>query len=192
MTTETKTAPDPLNFDEVFLNAPSHLEEYVEKRELREMRADASLLINQQVETFCRELVLNGRIPTKAYEIAFSVEDVELGQWVKPDNPSWQASKLLRLPEVIARIREIRDEVIHYGGMIERGEVIANLKSIAFDPHAKHSDRLAASKQLAQMEAMERAPDAPAGATIQIVLPFAPQPLRTVSSTIDSLPPPDL
>ena len=92
MTTETKTAPDPLNFDEVFLNAPSHVEEYVEKRELREMRADASLLINQQVETFCRELVLNGRIPTKAYEIAFSVEDVELGQWVKPDNPSWQAS----------------------------------------------------------------------------------------------------
>ena len=187
--TETKTE---LSFDDLFLNAPSHPEEYVEKRELREMRADASLLINQQVETFCRELVLNGRIPTKAYEIAFSVEDVELGQWVKPDNPSWQASKLLKLPEVIERIREIRDELIHYGGMIERGEVIANLKSIAFDPHAKHSDRLAASKQLAQMEAMERQVDMPQGSTIVIQLPFAPQPLRTVSSTIDSLPPPDL
>ena len=188
MTTETKTAPDPLNFDEVFLNAPSHPEEHVEKRELREMRADASLLINQQVETFCKEIVLHGRLPSKAYEIAFAIEDVELGQWVKPDNPSWQASKLLKLPEVIERIREIRDEVISWGGRIERDEVIANLKSIALDPHAKHSDRLAALKQLSQMEGMEKQPDAGPGQTIQIVLPFAPQPLRTVSSTIDSLP----
>ena len=189
--TETET-PEALSFDDLFLNAPATVDTGAGRQELREMRADASLLINQQVETFCRELVLNGRIPTKAYESAFSVEDVELGQWVKPDNPSWQASKLLKLPEVIARVREIRDEVIHYGGMIERGEVIANLKSIAFDPHAKHSDRLAASKQLAQMEAMERAPDAPAGAVINISLPFLPNQLRTVSSTIDSLPPPDL
>lgn len=189
MTTETKTE---LSFDDLFLNAPSHLEEYVEKRELREMRADASLLINQQVETFCREIVLHGRLPSKAYEIAFTIEDTELGQWVKPDNPSWQASKLLKLPEVIARIRELRDEVVSWGGRIERDEVIANLKSIALDPYAKHSDRLAALKQLSQLEGFERQPDAAPGATIQIVLPFAPQPLRTVSSTIDSPPSPDV
>ena len=188
MTTETKTAPEALSFDDLFLNAPSHPEEHVEKRELREMRADASLLINQQVETFCKEIVLHGRLPSKAYEIAFAVEDTELGQWVKPDNPSWQASKLLKLPEVIERIREIRDEVISWGGRIERDEVIANLKSIALDPHAKHSDRLAALKQLSQLEGYERQPDAGPGQTIQILLPFAPQPLRTVSSTIDSLP----
>lgn len=188
MTTETTTTPEALDFDSIYLNAPSHPEEYVEKRKLREMRADASLLINQQVETFCKEIVLHGRLPSKAYEIAFAVEDVELGQWVKPDNPSWQASKLLKLPEVIARIREIRDEVVSWGGKIERDEVIANLRSIALDPHAKHSDRLAALKQLSQMEGFERQPDAPAGSSIVIQLPFAPQPLRTVSSTIDSLP----
>lgn len=191
MTTETET-PEALSFDSIYLNAPSHPEEHVEKRELREMRADASLLINQQVETFCKEIVLHGRLPSKAYEIAFAVEDVELGQWVKPDNPSWQASKLLKLPEVIERIREIRGEVLAWGGRIERDEVIANLKSIALDPHAKHSDRLAALKQLSQLEGFEKSPDAPAGSSIVIQLPFAPQPLRTVSSTIDSLPPPDL
>jgi len=181
VTTETKTE---LNFDELFLNAPDE----DAKQEVREMRADASLLINQQVETFCKEIVLHGRLPSKAYEIAFAIEDAELGQWVKPDNPSWQASKLLKLPEVIARIREIRDEVISWGGRIERDEVIANLKSIALDPHAKHSDRLSALKQLSQMEGFEKTPDAGPGQTIQIVLPFAPQPLRTISSTIDSLP----
>ena len=189
--TETET-PEALSFDSIYLNTPDNLEEPPGKRELREMRADASLLINQQVETFCKEIVLHGRLPSKAYEIAFAVEDVELGQWVKPDNPSWQASKLLKLPEVIERIREIRGEVLAWGGRIERDEVIANLKSIALDPHAKHSDRLAALKQLSQLEGFEKSPDAPAGAVINITLPFMPQPLRTVSSTIDSLPSPDV
>lgn len=167
-----------LSFDDLYLNAP----EPEAKKELREMRADASLLISQQVENFCREVVLYGRLPTKAYELSFAVEDIELGSWVKPDNPSWQASKLLRLPEVISRIKEIRDEVIQFGGQVDRAEVIANLRSIAFDPHAKHSDRLAASKQLATMEAMERAPDVQVGQTLVINLPFAPQPLKTIGS----------
>ena len=171
---------DPETF-EPLLNAPAE----ENKRELRMMRADNALLLTQQCEIFCREVVLNGRLPTKAYELAFSVEDEELGKWVKPDNPSWEASKLLRLPEVIGRIKEIRDEMISWGGKIQREEVIANLRSIAFDPHAKHSDRLAASKQLAQMEAMERAPDVPQGQTLVIQLPFAPNQLKTVSDIKD-------
>lgn len=182
MNTETKTE---LSFDEMFLNAP----EEDNKTALRELRADASLLINQQVEIFCREIVLHGRLPSRAYELAFAIEDVELGTWVKPDNPSWQASKLLRLPEVIARIREIRDEVISWGGKIEREELISNLRSIALDPHAKHSDRLAATKQLSQMEGFEKQPDTGPGQTIQIVLPFQPQQLRTISGvTLDNEP----
>ena len=76
--------------------------------------------------------------------------------------------------------------VVIHGGMIEREEIIANLKSIAFDPDAKHSDRLAASKQIAQMEAMERAPDVQQGTSIVLQLPFMPQPLKTV--TLDNEP----
>ena len=76
--------------------------------------------------------------------------------------------------------------VIAHGGMIKREELISNLRQIAFDPDAKHSDRLAASKQIAQMEAMERAPDVQQGTSIVLQLPFMPQPLKTV--TLDNEP----
>ena len=184
MQTETKTDTE-LSFDEMFkdvlMNAPET------EREARIMRADNELLLSPEVEQFCQEVVLHGRLPLKAYIVAFSTYDeIEL-RWIKPDHPGFEASRLLRLPEVIGRIKELRDMVVIHGGMIEREEIIANLKSIAFDPDAKHSDRLAASKQIAQMEAMERAPDVQAGgASLTLVLPFVPQQLKTV--TLDNEP----
>lgn len=162
-------------FDSLYLNAPDTA------REVRLMRADNELLLSPEVEQFCQEVVLHGRLPLKAYVVAFSTYDDERMIWIKPDHPGFEASRLLRLPEVIGRIKELRDMVVIHGGMIEREEIIANLKSIAFDPDAKHSDRLAASKQIAQMEAMERAPDVQQGTSIVLQLPFMPQPLKTVA-----------
>jgi hypothetical protein len=176
-----------LTFDDMYLNAP----EPEAKRELREMRADNSLLLTQQMEMFVAEIVLHGRTPMLAYERAFAVEDRELGTWVKPDNPSWEASRLLKLPEVIGRIKEIRDMVVLNAGLLSREEVINNLRSIALDPHAKHSDRLSASKQLSQLEGYEKAPDVAAGGNITINLPWVPNELKTVSGvTLDNEPQP--
>lgn len=162
-------------FDNLFLNAPET------EREVRVMRADNELLLSVQAEQFCQEIVLHGRLPLKAYIVAFSTYDEEGLRWIKPDHPGFEASRLLRLPEIVGRCKELRDMVVMHGGMIQREEIIANLKSIAFDPDAKHSDRLSASKQLAQMEAMEKQPDVQQGANIVIQLPFIPQPLRTVA-----------
>jgi hypothetical protein len=174
------------SFDLLYLNEPEG------GKQLREMRAENELLLSQQAENFCREIVLHGRLPTKAYELAFAVEEVETGRWIRPDNPGWNASRLLRTPEIIGRIKEIRDEVISWGGQIDRAEVIANLRSIAFNPDAKHSDRLTATKQLAQMEAMERQPDIQQGQALIINIPFQPNQLRTIGSgsTLDNDPQP--
>lgn len=174
---------DPETF-EPLLNAPA----VENKRELRMMRADNALLLTQQTEQFVAEIVLHGRTPQKAYEIAFAVEDKELDRWVKPDAAAWKASQLLKMPEVIGRIREVRDMIVMTSGLLSREEIIQNLRSIALDPHAKHTDRLAASKQLSQLEGYERQPDAPQGQTLILQLPFAPNPLKTVSGvTLDNV-----
>ena len=179
MTTETKV--EELTFDQLYLNAPLVSTEDQEQV-IRVMRAESSLLLSQQAEVFCREIVLHGRLPTRAYEIAFAVQDAELGQWIIPDNPSWNASKLLRTPEVVGRIREIRDEMVSWGGRIEREEIINSLRAILLDPDSKASDKLGASKQLSQLEAFEKAPDVQAGGTLIIQLPFAPNQLKNVGS----------
>ena len=162
-----------LTFDDIYLNAPLVSTED-KAAAIQVMRAESSLLISQQVEVFCREIVLHGRLPTRAYEIAFAVQDVELGQWVIPDNPSWNASKLLRTPEVVGRIKEIRDEMVSWGGRIEREEIINSLRAILLDPDSKAADKLGASKQLSQLEAFEKAPD--------IQLPFSPNQLKNIGS----------
>jgi len=179
MTTETKT--QDLTFDQLYLNAPL-VSTDDQERAIGAMRAESSLLLSQQAEVFCREIVLHGRLPTRAYEIAFAVQDVELGTWVVPDNPSWNASKLLRTPEVVGRIKEIRDEMVSWGGRIEREEIINSLRSILLDPDSKAADKLGASKQLSQLEAFEKAPDAQVGGTLVIQLPFAPNQLKNIGS----------
>jgi len=170
-----------LTFDDIYLNAPLVSTED-KGAAIQVMRAESSLLISQQVEVFCRETVLHGRLPTRAYEIAFAVQDAELGQWVIPDNPSWNASKLLRTPEVVGRIKEIRDEMVSWGGRIEREEIINSLRAILLDPDSKAADKLGASKQLSQLEAFEKAPDTQAGGTLVIQLPFSPNQLKNIGS----------
>lgn len=176
METETKTDTE-LSFDELFkdvlMNAPET------EREARIMRADNELLLSPQAEQFCQEIVLFSRLPLRAYVIAFSTYDEENARWVKPDHPGFEASRLLRLPEVVGRINELRDMVIAHGGMIKREELISNLRQIAFDPDAKHSDRLSATKQLSQLEGFEKQPDAGPGTAITLVLPFVPNQLKT-------------
>ena len=170
-----------LTFDDIYLNAPLVSTED-KAAAIQVMRAESSLLISQQAEVFCREIVLHGRLPTRAYEIAFAVQDAELGQWVIPDNPSWNASKLLRTPEVVGRIKEIRDEMVSWGGRIEREEIINSLRAILLDPDSKAADKLGASKQLSQLEAFEKAPDTQAGGTLVIQLPFSPDQLKNIGS----------
>ena len=179
--TETETKTQDLTFDQLYLNAPL-VSTDDQERAIGAMRAESSLLLSQQAEVFCREIVLHGRLPTRAYEIAFAVQDVELGTWVVPDNPSWNASKLLRTPEVVGRIKEIRDEMVSWGGRIEREEIINSLRSILLDPDTKASDKLGASKQLSQLEAFEKAPDAQVGGTLVIQLPFSPNQLKNIGS----------
>ena len=163
-------------FDSLFLNAPDT------EREVRLMRADNELLLSPQVEQFCQEVVLFSRLPLRAYIIAFSTYDEERMIWIKPDHPGFEASRLLRLPEVVGRIKELRDMVIAHGGMIKREELISNLRSIAFDPDAKHSDRLSATKQLSQLEGFEKQPDQTTGGNVIVMnLPFTPNQLRTAS-----------
>jgi len=179
--TETETKTQDLTFDQLYLNAPL-VSTDDQERAIGAMRAESSLLLSQQAEVFCREIVLHGRLPTRAYEIAFAVQDVELGTWVVPDNPSWNASKLLRTPEVVGRIKEIRDEMVSWGGRIEREEIINSLRSILLDPDSKAADKLGASKQLSQLEAFEKAPDAQVGGTLVIQLPFSPNQLKNIGS----------
>ena len=183
MSDETELDFDPETF-EPLLNAPPA----ENKRELRMMRADNALLLTQQTEQFVVEIVMHGRTPQKAYEVAFAVEDTELGTWVKPDAPAWKAAQLLKQPEVIGRIREVRDMIVLTAGLLSREEIIQNLRSIALDPHAKHADRLAASKQLSQLEGYEKQGDAPQGQTLILQLPFSPNQLKTVSGvTLDNV-----
>jgi hypothetical protein len=176
---QTESATEGLDFDTLYMNPPET------KKELREMRAEHTLLLAPQVEEFCRQVVQLGKIPTLAYESAFAVEmeeydetlDLNVKRWVKPDHASYHASRLLKNKDVVERIKELRDEIILFG-QIERAEVIQTLKSIALDPDAKNSDRVAAAAQLNRMEGFcKEAESNNVGGTLTLVLPFSPQKL---------------
>ena len=145
MTTNTTETPAELGFDDLYLNADT-------KQEVVALREDAGLLLSQQAESFCRQLVMLGRLPIDAYEIAYSVEetyrdevlDVELKRWVKPDHANYLARRLMRNRDVIDYINVLRAQVLEHG-KIERAEVIQSLKSITLDPDQKSSDRIAAA-----------------------------------------------
>jgi hypothetical protein len=166
-------AVDPtISFDDLYLSAPD------DKTEMVEMRGDASLLLSDQAEAFCRELILFGRIPSEAYELAFMVKDCETGQLIKPDAAGYKASKLLKNPEVAERIRELRNEILDWYKM-PREEMLMALRAIALNPDAKHSDRLTALKQISQAEGYNMEKDIPQGAQIIINMPFDVKPLTT-------------
>jgi len=140
--------------------------------ELQTMRNDAVLLLSDQSEAFCREIVLFGRIPSLAYELAFAFKDEMTGQMIKPEAASYRAAQLLRTPEVVERIKELRNEILEWH-KTPREEVLMQLRSIALDPDAKHSDKLAALKQLAAAEGYNVEKELPQGASIVINMPFA-------------------
>lgn len=154
------------SFDELYLSPPDSRDELVE------MREHASLLLSDQAEAFCREIILFGRTPTMAYELAFMIQDVDTGQMIKPDAAGYKAAKLLKNPDVAARIKELRNEILDWYKM-PREEMLMQLRSIALNPDAKNSDRLAALKQISQAEGYNIEKELPQGAQIVINMPFA-------------------
>lgn len=180
MTTNTTETPAELGFDDLYLNADT-------KQEVVALREDAGLLLSQQAESFCRQLVMLGRLPIDAYEIAYSVEetyrdetlDVELKRWVKPDHANYLARRLMRNRDVIDYINVLRAQVLEHG-KIERAEVIQSLKSITLDPDQKSSDRIAAASQLNKMEGFNKEQDTGQGGSLTIIMPWVPQQLTSV------------
>lgn len=172
-----------LLFDEVYLNAET-------QQEVVTLREDADLLLSQQAETFCRQIVLFGKLPIDAYEIAYAVEedyydealDTNLKRWVKPQHAAYLASQLLKKRDVIDYIKMLRAQVLEHG-KIERAEVIQSLKAITLDPAAKHSDKIAAAGQLNKMEGFNKEQDTGQGGSLTIIMPWVPQQLTSAPPT---------
>lgn len=175
----TTSTTEELTFDALYLNAET-------KQEVVKLREDADLLLSQQAEMFCRQLVLFGRLPIDAYEIAYSVEEtyfdetlqIEMKRWVKPEHAAYLASRLMRNRDVIDYIKVLRAQVLEHG-RIERAEVIQSLKSIALDPSQKSSDRIQAASQLNKMEGFNKEQDTGQGGSLTIVMPWVPQQLTS-------------
>lgn len=178
----TETLPE-LGFDALYLNAD-------DQKEVVALREDADLLLSQQAETFCRQIVLFGKLPIDAYEIAYAVEesyfdealDIEMKRWVKPQHAAYLASQLLKKRDVIDYIKMLRAQVLEYG-KIERAEVIQSLKAITLDPAAKHSDKIAAAGQLNKMEGFNKEQDTGQGGSLTIIMPWVPQQLTSAPPT---------
>lgn len=163
--------------DEIYLNSATKPDIPMTRGELRGIVENKGVLIlTNQAETFCRQVVLFGALPTLAYEYAFATEGPN-GEVVKPDDATLHAKELLTVPEIGQRIKELRDEVINYGGQVMREEVLGSLKRTMLDPTTKKTDSISAAKVINQMEGFEKQPDILAGKTIVINMPFTPQPL---------------
>lgn len=155
-----------------------YLQPDLDAKEARELREEKMLLLSPQAEEFCRQIVQLGKLPSVAYEIAFAVQDAETNEWVKPDHALYHAGRLLRVGDVVEKIKALRQEVVKFG-TIERVELIQTLKSIALDPDTKTSDRIAAAAQLTRMEGFSKEAEVAPGGTLVIQLPFAPNQLLT-------------
>lgn len=169
-----------LNFDQLFLgfeDAPGgeHLETERDVALAREMEEDQALVISNEAELFCTLIVHHGYLPSAAYTQAFTKANEE-GVLVKPDLPAHLSKILLRQPEIKARIDQIRSEIREWGKTSVE-EVEMNYRKIALDPHAKHSDRIAATKALCALRGFDMQPEGAPGAVINITLPFQPQQL---------------
>lgn len=172
-------------FDDLFLNdfflgfedAPggAHLETQKDVDLARVMEEDGSLVISNEAELFCALIVHHGYLPSAAYVQAFTKANEE-GVLVKPDLPAYSSRLLLKQPEIKARIDEIRAEIREWGKTTVE-EVEMNYRKIALDPHAKHSDRIAATKALCALRGFDEQPEGGQGAVINITLPFQPQQL---------------
>lgn len=176
-----------LNFDEMYLgfsNEPGgkHITSEAELARAREEEEDRALLLSEQAEKFCKLIVLFGKLPSEAYELAFSTEvtDLDTGEIkvIKPDLPAYQSRILLKQPETKERIEELRKEVREWT-KTEVAEVEMSYRSIMMSPTAKDSDRIAAGKALAALRGFDAQPENMPGAQITIQLPFVPQQLTS-------------
>jgi hypothetical protein len=168
-----------LNFDDLYLNAAEPDKQGVLSAEdIHSLRVQGvQLTLTTQAESFCREIVLFGKLPSEAYNFAFTATDALTGATLLPNNASYHARELLKNPEIHQRIRELRDEVVNMGGKVVREELVAKLKQTMLDPGGKPADSTAAAKALAQLEGFEKQPDQIPGGQIIINMPFVPQPL---------------
>ena len=170
-----------LNFDQMFLGfeddaeGGAHLATQKDVALARREEEDEALLLSNEAEMFCKLIVMHGFMPSDAYTQAFSERD-ENNELIKPNLPAFQSRALLRQPEVKARIEEIRNEVVQWGRTSVE-EVEANYRRIALDPTAKHADRINATKALCALRGFDAQQENMPGMTINISLPFTPQPL---------------
>ena len=175
-----------LPFDQVYLGHTSeigggHLETSRDVAKARD--EEDGLLLSPAAEKFVKLIVLHGMLPSQAYTQAFATED-EFGNLTVPDMPAYQARVLLKLPEVKQAIEAFRAEVREWC-KTEVEEVEMSLRRIMLAPDAKHSDKIAAAKSLSALKGFDAQPEFMQGATVQIVLPFSPQPLGHRPVTIE-------
>ena len=177
-----------LNFDAMYLGFEAdkpggqHIATEADLRKEREEQEDRALLLSESAEKFCKLIVLFGRLPSDAYEIAFSKEatDTDTGEIVviKPDLPAYQSRVLLRQSEITTRIEQIRTEIRGWT-KTEVAEVEMSYRSIMLSPVAKDADRIAAGKALSALRGFDVQPELMPGSTIQITMPFIPQQLTS-------------
>lgn len=183
-------AEELLNFDEMYLGLSAepgglHVTTEQQLEATRREEEDHALLLSEQAEKFCRLIVLHGKLPSEAYELAFSREVTEYNDAnqpvltvIKPDLPAFQSRVLLRQPETKERIEELRREIRDWT-KTEVAEVEMSYRSIMLDPQCKDSDRIAAGKALSALRGFDVQPDLMPGAQITIQLPFMPEKLTS-------------
>lgn len=189
-------AEELLNFDAMYLGLSAepgglHVTTEQQLAAARNEEDDHALLLSEQAEKFCRLIVLHGKLPSEAYEIAFSREVTEYDAdnrpvltVIKPDLPAYSSRVLLRQPETKERIEELRREVREWT-KTEVAEVEMSYRSIMLDPACKDSDRIAAGKALSALRGFDAQPELMPGAVITVQLPFVPEKLTSHHHTIE-------
>lgn len=168
-----------LNFDAMYLGAGEteglgHLES---TGDLALARAEGELLLSDEAIKFCKLIVIHGMLPSMAYSQAFSTID-EYGNVTKPEVPAYQSKQLLKLPEVVEEIARWRTEIREWS-KTEVEEIENNLRSIAFNPSEKTSDRIAATKAISALRGFDVQPEGQGfNGTINLVMPFKPNQLN--------------
>ena len=179
-----------LNFDDMYLGfstepGGTHLTSESDIVKARAEEDDHALLLSEQAEKFCRLIVVFGKLPSDAYELAFSevVTDYDDNNQprelvIKPDLPAYQSRVLLKQPETKERIEELRREVREWT-KTDIAEVEMTYRSVMLSPNSKDTDRIAAGKALSALRGFDAQPDLMQGATISITLPFTPNVLTS-------------
>jgi hypothetical protein len=169
---------DEVNFDLMYLGAGvteglGHLESI---RDVAEARTDGELLLSAEALKFCKLIILHGMLPSAAYAQAFATVD-EFGNITRPDVPAYQSRQLLKLPEVIEHIAEMRTEM-RLWSKTEVEEIENNLRNIAFNSDEKTTDRIAATKAISALRGFDAQPEnAGFGGVINLIMPFTPKQL---------------